>query len=397
MILIANLETYLDYVDPNIGIWRSGKLGDEYKARADSLPIINGIVTLIEIPSANQRVQVSGFIEVPMEVFIKNKLINTNEFVVDYSTGIVQLHPDHEAKTFTFLYYGKGVRLIAASRVYAMVRNNPDIIVTLQDYIESLAQFNESLTLKLTEINNAIIEAQQVTEQSNISIDQSITATQNANHAAQIALDAAASAIIIRQEPVDDYEDLTTTYPNPENGWQVILNKSGDIYRYDGVGSHQWEYVGNLLGGIPYAAEDSDGIVKTEDYKKFIIRTFFFSIPKILTQGVQTCSYGIFPFDGEIINAEAYCTEVGLLNETELIIEKISKEDLINHNSPSYGVWDNIFSQNLIINPNVFFSEGGIIADSIAYSGDILRLTISDFDTEIRGITVKIDIKTNII
>ena len=384
MSIIANLQTYLDYVDPNIGVWR-----DTHIARADSLPVINGIVTLIEMPSVTQKVQVSGFIEVPMETFIKNKVINVNEFVVDYSTGIVYFSPEHEAKTFTFLYYGKGIRLISASRVYAMIKNNPNVVVTLQDYIDSLARFNESLTIKLTEINNAIAEAQQVTEQTNVAIDNSIIATQNANTAAQAALEAAASTIIIRKDSVATYEDLATVYPEPENGWQVTVDNTGDIYRYDGMVSHQWEYVGNIIGAIPRVSEDSDGILNKEDYKIFVKRPAFFSIQKILSQGVQDLAYFVMPSDGEIVSVEAYCTKVGLLYPTEIAIERISDDDYNND-----GSWDNIFSQNLIFQPEGKKAIYGTVEDNQAKENDKFRVTVSQFDEAIRGISIIMTINT---
>ncbi len=366
-------------------MWRDK---ESFVSRSDNLPVINGIVTLIEIPSYEQRVQVSGFTEVLMENFIKSKFIEPNEFVVDYSSGIVQFHPDNEGKTFAFIYYGKGVRLIAASRVYAMVQKNPDIVTTLQDYIDTLVQFNSDLTVKLTEINNAITLAQQATQDTNLATDNSVIATQNANEAAQTALDAASTTVVIRKPPVSKLEYLETTYPEPENGWQVIINDTGDFYRFDGVNSGQWELVGNIIGGLTYVSETSDGILRKEDYGVFIERTAFFSLPKILSQGVQSIGFFKMPSDGEIMKVEAFCTEVGLNHETEISIDRISKDDLVTE-----GHWDNIFSQNLILNKNELLAIGGVVSDTDAMKDDLFRINVSQFDGDIRGITITMTIK----
>lgn len=389
---MPSLQTNLEYNDKSIIIWRKGTTDDPYKPRTDSLPVINGLITLLEIPSDIHKVHISGFTEVAHELYKRKVALEENEFLVDYANGSIQFHPVHEGTTFVSSYLGKGKILYPASRIYAMVQRNPDIVVTLQDYIDSLESLSLELNLKLSEINSAISDAVQAATAATIAADNAADAASNADQAAQAALDAAASTIAIRQESVDEFDDLLIAYPNPENGWQVTLNTTGDVYRYDGVVSHQWINIGNLLGGtIPYVSENSDGLLYKEDYRNFVLRRLFFTIPKVLSQGVQTIGLGSIPFNGELVRAHAYCVESGISNQTEIAIEKISESDL-----DGSGIWDNIFSQNLVLPAGELTSIGGTIADTAGNKGDIYRINISQFDNSIKGITIQLDINTQL-
>ncbi|MBW7474079.1 hypothetical protein K0T92_04940 [Paenibacillus oenotherae] len=386
---MPSLQTNLEYNDKSIIIWRKGTAEDPYKPRADSLPIINGLITLLEIPSETHKVQISGFTEVAHELYRKKVSLEENEFLVDYANGSIQFHPMHEGVTLVSNYLGKGKILYPASRIYAMVQRNPDIVITLQDYIDSLSTLSLELNLKLVEINNAISDAVQAATSANIAADNAAEAAFSAEQAAQTALDAAASTVVIRQDSVDEFDDLLTTYPSPENGWQVTLNTTGDVYRYDGVVSHQWINIGNLLGGtIPYVSENSDGLLHKEDYRNFVLRTVVFQFPRILSQGVQNALIKI-PFDGIITKAYSSCSESGLSAPIELSIEKVAGAEFSNN-----GVWDNLLAQNLIIPAGMKESNLPVIGDIEVNQGDYFRINVLQLDNNIRGVTVQIDINT---
>ncbi|MFF2090188.1 hypothetical protein [Paenibacillus sp. NPDC058174] len=386
---MASLQTFLEYNDPLLIVHRAGTPDDPFKQRTDSLPVINNVITLFEVPSELHKVQIHGLTEISMDRYRNLVHLNDNEFLVNYSNGSIQFHPSHEGKTFACSYYGRGLISYPASRIYAMVQRKPDIVVTLQDYINELQSINYNLDLKIIEVNQVIQNAIQATTDSNVATDNAKAATEKTEKATIAAIEAANSAIVIRKDPVDTYKDLATVYPEPENGWQVTINTTGDIYRYSGH-SGTWELVGNYLGGtIPFASETSDGLLHKEDYQNFIVRSMFFSIPKVLSQGVQTIGLGKIPFDGQLIKAQAYCVEKGLLDRTEISIEKISEQDFV-----SSGIWDNIFKTNINIPAGEHSSSGGVIEDTICTKGDLFRINISQFDNSIKGITVQLDIKT---
>ncbi|MCU6710079.1 hypothetical protein M6D81_15385 [Paenibacillus sp. J5C_2022] len=388
---MPDLQTYLDYQDKNIIIWRKGTAQDPFKPKADSLPIINGIMTLLEVPSESHGVHIPGFIEVPFDKFKRKTTLAQQEFVVDYSSGIVQFHTSHEAKSFIVSYMGKGHILYPASRIYAMVQRNPDIVITLQDYIDELKSLTNDLDLKLIEMDEALLNVGHATQQANTATDNANLAADNANVAAEQAQHAADSTVVIRKPPVDSYEDISSTYPSPENGWQTTINTTGDIYRYNGF-SGLWELVGSYLGGsIPYASEDTDGLMRREDYQKLghlteelSDRVITFLIPSYLSVGVQGV-LARFPFDGIIVEINAICSTTGV---QDLVLDIEKSSDVVN--------WTSILTNDVKIAAGSLFDDSThFISDSSVVAGDIFRINIAQNGDGAKDLTVEVRIKLN--
>lgn len=391
------VQTYLEYDDPFVYRWRKGTPEDPFKHRFDSLPVINGVITLLEVPSRVEKVKISGMTEISQERYEKIREIRENEFLVNYSNGIIMFHPSHEGRTIVCEYFGRGIVLIPSTRIYAIVKRNPDVVKTLQEIIdESKAQLEETekaiADLQII-INNAIEatnNANKATDNANQARDDAIVATENANEATQTALDAAASTIMIYKEPVPTFEDIETTYPEPENGWRVMVIETGDVYRFDGIETNEWQLVDNYTGGsIPYVSEDVSGILRSDDYKNFIIRTIAFVMPNIAVTGVQ--NYLIqSPFDGEIVNVKGYCTQTSPLSPLEIDVEKISEEGF-----DVGGEWSSMFSTNLIFQRGSYKSDAPTLSDNTIKKDDYLRINVIQLDTNFKGITVHLDIKIN--
>ena len=65
------------------------------------------------------------------------------------------------------------------------------------------------------------------------------------------------------KEAVNTYNDIATTYPNPEDGWTVSAKDDDCIYRYNGTG-----WVEISAGVIPKATSSNDGLLSKENYSK---------------------------------------------------------------------------------------------------------------------------------
>lgn len=389
------IQTYLQYKDPQIFHWRKGTPDDPYVPRKDSLPVINGVITLNEIPSEVHRVKIFGLSEITIEVYNRVRELKPDQFLVNYTNGVIQLHPSHEGKVFLVEYYGKGLILQPASRVYAMVHRSPDVVKTLQDIIDEMLQKIEKdkqaakhLQNVINEALSAINSANIATDNANRARDDAIQATLDAREATQEALDAAASTIMIYKEPVSTLADLEIAYPNPENGWRVMIEETGDIYRYDGIVTHRWQLIDNYTGGsIPFASETTSGLLHVEDYKNFIVKRVVFLMPSIFKTGVQ--NYMIqFPHDGEIIDAKAYCTVTGNLSPIELSVERISSDGFEKGDS-----WENIFSNNIIINAGQYIGTEPTILNKKVDAGDYFRVNVLQLDNHFKGVSVQLDIK----
>lgn len=80
----------------------------------ESRVVYDAQIPLAQIPDEFYRVVISG----KAEISLRSKIENTNQFKVDYKNAIVYLHPDLEGQSVTIdTYYGKGIKLLFASRV----------------------------------------------------------------------------------------------------------------------------------------------------------------------------------------------------------------------------------------------------------------------------------------
>lgn len=386
---MPEIKTYDHFNDPLKIIWRKGDQDDPYIPRSDSLPIINGIITLLEIPAKEQRVKISGMTEVNQDIYERRKSLQPNEFLVDYNVGIIQFHPSQEGKAFLCEYWGRGIILYPASRVYALVERSPDIVKTLQDIIDEAQKRLKDAEIAVDVLNQVIQNAVTATNNAN-------TATDNANQAAyetlqaiQAALDAAASTIMIYKDPVPTFRDISTTYPNPENGWRVMVTETGDVYRYDGVGTGQWQLIANYTGGsIPFVSENTSGLLKSDDYKTFINRSILFVIPNMVYTGPQDFLVQ-FPYDGEILDVKGYCSRAEASGYTELMVQKISSQDF-----EDQGEWEDILNSEIAFTP--FYNNGSNTTLKITRvaKGDYFRINAVQLDNGFKGYTIQINLKT---
>lgn len=377
------------YNNPLLITWRRGTPEDPYKERMDSLPVINNQITLLEIPSQFHKVKIAGFTEIDQEVFDKrNTELQPNEILVNYSNGNIQFHPSHEAKTFLCTYFGRGLIMYPASRIYALIQRNPDVAKTLQEIIDEIHRRMEEYGSLLNQVREAISSARNATDSANRAADNAVLAKEGAINATTKALDAAASTIMVYKEPVPKFDDLKKTYPNPENGWRVMIASTGDIYRFDGVKDNDWKLIDNYSGtSLPYASEISNGLLKKDDFKNFIHRHVIFSIPHIPTMGVQ--NYIIqFPFDGQIEKVTAVCTKSGMISPTEIQVEKISSVGF-----DSNGQWESIFYQNITFPPNELKGKAPTVKTGQVTGNDYFRINLVQLDNNIKGVTVQLDIK----
>lgn len=66
------------------------------------------------------------------------------------------------------------------------------------------------------------------------------------------------------KESVATYEDIATTYPDPQDGWTVNVNDTDYTYRYNGE-----EWVPISANAIPKSTNEIDGLLSKEDHIKY--------------------------------------------------------------------------------------------------------------------------------
>ena len=66
------------------------------------------------------------------------------------------------------------------------------------------------------------------------------------------------------KESVATYDDIATTYPNPDDGWTVNTRDDNVTYRYDGT-----SWIAISANAIPKATNGVDGLLSKEDHARY--------------------------------------------------------------------------------------------------------------------------------
>ncbi|CAH0122558.1 hypothetical protein PAE9249_05130 [Paenibacillus sp. CECT 9249] len=383
---MPDLQTYLQYNNPNIVVWREGSANDPYLPRVDPLPVINGMITLLEIPSETHKVQIAGLTEVDRNLFLEKKTLEAHEFFVDYANGIVMFQPSHEGRTYSCSYHGRGVILLGASRVYAMVSRSPDVVKTLQEIIDEMMRRLQETNEAIQHLEQVIKQAAQATNQANQASDNANQAADDAKLATEKALYAYNTTILVFKPPVADMKELLNAYPYPQVGWTVQTYKDGMRYRFDGK---DWIPIDIFGENIQLVSEFNDGLMSIAEHLKLKSiplevkdRVIVFHLPSYVVYGAQDV-IAKFPFDGEIIGVDAICGDYGL-TETEIALEK----------STNLVDWYNVLSQNIYFKPYEYFDDkSAAVSRSKVKAGDMFRLNIVKQGAEIQNITLEVIIK----
>ncbi|MEK4006323.1 hypothetical protein [Paenibacillus sp. FSL H3-0333] len=382
---MTELNTYLEYNDPLTIIRRTGKPDDPYIDRADVLPVINGKITLLEIPSRTDRVQIAGMTEIDQEIYENRPFLAPNEFLVHYSVGVVQVNSSLEGTAPLCRYKATGLILYPASRIYAMVHRNPDVVSTLQDYIDQVEEkINENKTI-IGDIEVLLNQTKQVIDDSKAATDLANIAAQEADKATILALDAYQTTRLVFKEPVATLSEVRSTYPNPLVGWTVQTYKDGKRYRYDG---NQWIEIDVFGSNLQTVNEFKDGLMSVAEHLK--LKSYPDSIKdRIITFSLPDAVQGVienfipFPFAGQLIEMNGYCEIAGEM-VTEISLERT--RNLKN--------WTEITDRRLRFEPNANVDDKLVAFKSKDVTvGDIFRLNMNTQGLGIYNITINLKIR----
>lgn len=383
---MAELLSYLEYNDPLIMLHRTGQPGDELKPRTDTLPVINQLVTLLETPSEFHRVQITGMTELTMEQFHRQRSLAPHEYIVNYASGIINFHPSQEGQSKICSYMGRGLILYPASKIYAMASRSPDVVITLQDYINDIQGRLNDAQLAMQQVNEVIAKAQLALERSDMAADNAQRAAQAADEASEAVWTAQRTTKLVFRPPVASEAQLKETYPFPEIGWTVQTYTDGKRYRYDG---RKWELIDIFGSNLQPVNEYKDGLMSVAEHLKLQSiplevkeRVVVFCLPYVV-QGPQEPMVR-FPYDGELVAIEAFCGMAGE-TETELYVEK----------SRNAATWHNVLEQRMRMAPFARFDDQSyVLAERTVEKGDVFRVHIYKQGLGLQNVTVQLTIRT---
>jgi hypothetical protein len=372
------------YNDPLHIVWRKGTPDDPYIDKAEYLKVVNQTIVLSEIPDRFSRVNITGLKEVNVDK-ITNKTLAPDEFVVNYSTGVIQLHQEQEGKTLNVFYKGRGFIQYPSDRIYYQDRFN--------NVVKSLSQIIDDSNETILEANNKLRQMEEALAEAEVKIDEVESVIDNANKtivetelAKNKALSAYETTRLVFKPYVNKFDDIAIQYPNPEIGWTVQVYETGIRYRYDGI---DWIPIDLFGGAVPLANEYIDGLMSKDDYKKlksFPVelkdRVLIFVLPSYLSNGIQGV-IARFPFNGTIVGVRAFCGTTGL-TDTLINIER----------STDLQTWTSLLSNVLTIQAGNYFDNGSYtISNTAVQQGEFFRINVLQNGDGIKDVTIEIIIK----
>lgn len=429
---MARLSEYFQYNDSSLIIWRDGTDLDPYVDKSDTLKIVNNRAVLDEIPDPTSKVKINGMIEIDTRVYNAPKTPSENQYIVNYSNGIITFHNSLNGQDKVAIYKSRGKILIPANRIW-LKHPNPYTVDNLQEFVElceakiadvnfaigqaELATENANNVAMYANtqgdyakeqgdrVNSLITQGESVIAEANQVISDGYIAIDEVNQATQDAIFARNQTILIWKLPVNTYTGLMAEYPTPETGWTSLIQESGIVYRYDGA---EWKPLGNMTLSIPLASESVDGLLSVVDFLKlrnieanaqvnftgedakdvlpdyFKTKTIVFVAPSMVRIGEQ----GIiikFPYSGNIVGVSASC-EIEGSDDSEIDILKISELDFKNKNS-----WSSIFNQKLFIGYGERTDDESYTLQSpLVNQGDFFKLNITRLGDGLSNLVVEV-------
>lgn len=145
------------YNDPLFIDWNRNSKGEPHSVALgpEEHEIVKNKIYLNQIPDEFYRVHIPGMTEV------KTGIKNNTQFRVDYANGEITFHPSLNKKTVKGItYYGRGVILYPASRIYTHIDDLTGAIKTLADVEISLGESAEILENLQKSLDQALKDTQ---------------------------------------------------------------------------------------------------------------------------------------------------------------------------------------------------------------------------------------------
>lgn len=391
------------YLDPLHIVWRTGEFDDPYVDRAEFLKVVNQTIVLSEIPDSVFRVRITGLQEVNFET-ITVRALEENQFAVNYSTGVIQVHKSQEGESLNVVYKGRGFIQYPSNRIYHqdkfgdIVQSLDVIINTALDSVDVLGKTINDKISNYEAIKELLLNT---VDNIGVSTDNALIATEKANLATEKAKDAYQTTRLVFQPYVSTKAQISTKYPFPEVGWTVQAYDTGIRYRFDGM---NWVAIDLFGGNIQPASLTVDGLMKKETYKqlqdlnknydnsqkefkelegKTTEKVVVFCFP-YLDGGVNSI-YARIPFSGTITDVRGMCSTEGNDIKTEIDIER----------SSDMKTWETIFSNSyLTFDVGENFDNGEhirLITD--VQEDNLFRVNAKSVSDTIVGVTIEIKIE----
>lgn len=128
----------ISYGDPTVTVWEIDDNGNKISVPVNNIDyqVIGNKIVLDGLPDEQYRVHIDGYVEIN----IRDKIIEVNQFKVDYrKSGVVFVHPSLNGTWITVTsYYSKGVIKYPSNRIWTTVNINGEVTETLDEALDVL-------------------------------------------------------------------------------------------------------------------------------------------------------------------------------------------------------------------------------------------------------------------
>ena len=147
----------INYKDPIIVSWNVDNEGKEVSVSVPNEPIriIQGKAALNGIPDEQYRVIIDNYVEVN----IRDRLLESNQYKVDYTHAFIFFHESVGDIALYASYYSRGIWRIPASKVWTKLSVNGEVIETMDGAFATLdSQSTAIQALKSVRISEGTTE-----------------------------------------------------------------------------------------------------------------------------------------------------------------------------------------------------------------------------------------------
>ena len=126
-------------VDPLFLRQRKGTEDDPYIYLEDTNYVFQGAIVLKEIPSYKDTLEVFDSNGAKFNKADSIDDIGINEYMIDYSDGLVYVHRNHEGAEFTIKYWGTGYISLPSTRIF-VPNSSEDPLLSLQNILDNVEE-----------------------------------------------------------------------------------------------------------------------------------------------------------------------------------------------------------------------------------------------------------------
>ncbi|WP_405101396.1 hypothetical protein [Oceanobacillus sp. FSL H7-0719] len=124
-------------VDPLLLRQRTGEEDDPYIYLEQTSNVFNGSIALKEIPSFSHDVEVLNSSDVALAKSDNPHEIGIDEYIVDYTDGVVYFNTEQEGNEFTIKYWGTGYLSLPSTRIF-VPNGGDDPLQSLQNILDNV-------------------------------------------------------------------------------------------------------------------------------------------------------------------------------------------------------------------------------------------------------------------